>query len=98
MKSTEIDQDAVIAAETTIHENTPVIMLNLLRFNKQAEYGNRKDEKPCSGMEAYLERYVPAFNKVAEAEGIHVQLNYVGTVNGHMVAPPDERWDITVPS
>jgi len=95
MKSTEIDQNAVLATEKAIPENTLFIMLNLLRFKEQADYGDRKDEKPCSGMEAYIERYVPAFNKVVAAEGtVDIQLTYVGAVNGHVVAPPNEHWDI----
>ena len=95
MRTIIINQDAVLAAEKQIPENTPFVMLNLLKFKPQADYGDRKGEKPCSGMEAYLERYIPAFNKVVEAEGIiGMQLTYIGAVNGLIVAPADEQWDV----
>lgn len=93
MKSTEINEEAVLATDKIIPENFPFVMVNLLHFKEQADYGSRK-ERSCSGMEAYLERYIPAFTKIAEVEGIDVQINYIGAVNGHIVAPPDEHWDI----
>jgi len=95
MKTTIIDRTAVIAAQGNIPENTPFVMLNLLRFKERADYEERKDIAPCSGQEAYLERYVPAFNNAAKAENItDIKINYIGSVAGLLAAPAGEQWDI----
>ena len=95
MKSTEINQHSVLKIENTVPDNTPITMLNMLRFKMQANYGDNKDEKSCSGMEAYLERYIPAFNKVVENEGIiGIQVTFIGAVKGLVAGPMDEKWDI----
>ena len=70
MKTTIIEEQEVTKIEQALPENTPFVMLNLLRFKEQADYQNHNNIAPCSGQEAYLNRYVPAFNKAAKAEGI----------------------------
>jgi hypothetical protein len=95
MKTTIIDPKAVSAAQDKIPRNTPFVMLNLLHFKDKADYGDRKDIASCSGQEAYLERYVSAFNKVAKTENITgIKINYIGSVAGLLAAPAGERWDI----
>ena len=95
MKTTIIDPNAVITAQDKIPQNTPFVMLNLLHFKNQADYGDRKDVKACSGREAYLERYVPAFNKAVKDENIAgIKINYIGSVAGLLAAPAEEHWDI----
>ena len=95
MKTTNIDPNAVINAQDKIPGNTSFVMLNLLQFRKQADYGDRKDIMACSGQEAYLERYIPAFNKVAKDENItSIKIDYVGSVAGLLAGPADEQWDI----
>ena len=43
-------------------------MVNLVRYKVKADYGGEHtDLPPCSGREAYFERYVAAFNQVAAA-------------------------------
>ena len=34
--------------------DTPVVMLNLLKFNEQANYATHAEVEPCSGMDAFL--------------------------------------------
>lgn len=95
MKTTIIKPQAVKEAQGKIPESTGFVMVNLLHFKEQADYGDKKDVIPCSGQEAYLNRYVPAFNKVAEAENISgITINYIGSVAGLLAVPPDEHWDI----
>jgi hypothetical protein len=95
MKTTAIDPQAVLTAQDKIPEHTPFVMLNLLRFKDKADYGDRKDFDPCSGQEAYLQRYIPGFNKAAKAENISdIEINYIGSVQGQIAAPYDEQWDI----
>ena len=95
MKTTIIEQMAVITVENTIPADSPFTMVNLLRFRKQADYAHRHNIKPCSGQDAYLQHYVPAFNKAAEAEGVQgIQIVYIGKVAGAIVAPDSEQWDV----
>ncbi len=92
MKATEINPEAVLFANEALEKDTPFYMLNLLRFKEQADYGEYKDFKPCSGREAYLTRYAPAFNKVTEGDDI--KLLIAGTVITSIVGPSDEHWEL----
>lgn len=96
MKTTDLAPEAVQAAADVIREDGPVFMLNLLRYRERADYGDRTDVAPCSGREAYYQRYIPAFNTVASAKiasADEIRIFWIGTVLAGMVAPPDERWD-----
>ena len=94
MTITEIDPEDIVTAGALIPKDSSVIMLNLVRYNERAEYGDRTDITPCSGREAYLQRYAPAFNRVAEAEGVQgISVLYLGTVAALLVAQADEHWD-----
>ncbi|WP_368733907.1 DUF6671 family protein, partial [Acinetobacter baumannii] len=44
--------------------DTPILMLNLLRFNSQAAYGADSPHAPCSGREAYARYSRTALSKV----------------------------------
>ena len=95
MKTTIIEKQAVLAAENNIPADAAFTMLNMLRFREHADYASRHNVEPCSGREAYLQHYIPAFNKAAETEGVRgIQIIYLGSVAGGIVAPADERWDI----
>jgi hypothetical protein len=66
-------------------------MVNMVRYREQAEYGGHSELPPCSGREAYFQRYAPAFNKVAEGEDYG--LFWVGNVRDVLVGAPGETWD-----
>ncbi len=94
MRTTEVHSEDVQAAEGVIPEGAPFFMLNLLRFRELADYGDRTDVAPSSGREAYHQRYVPAFGKIAARvapDGIRV--SWLGSVLARVVGPTDERWD-----
>ena len=94
MPTTEMNTDAVLAAAEAIPDGSPVVMLNLVRYNPQADYGDRADQAACTGKEAYLQRYAPAFNAVAAAEGITgTKVLYLGAVMAALAGPAEERWD-----
>ncbi len=94
MQTTEINIEAVLEAAEAIPEASPVVMLNLVRYNERADYGGRTDLPACSGQEAYLQRYAPAFNAVAAAEGVTgIQVLYLGSVAAALAAPDGEHWD-----
>ena len=97
MPTTEINIEAVLAAAGTIAADSPVVMLNLVRYNEHAEYDDNTDFPACSGQEAYLQRYAPTFNAVAAAEGVTgIQVLYLGSVAAALAAPDGERWDSIV--
>lgn len=92
MQTVELTGDAVAAADAAIPADTAVYMVNLLRFRDRADYGDRTDIAPCSGQEAYLQRYVPAFDRVADGAG--TEIVWLGAVLAGLIAPPDERWHV----
>ncbi|AHL77280.1 hypothetical protein CH92_20235 [Stutzerimonas stutzeri] len=68
----------------------PILMLNLLRFNRQAAYPADSDQAPCSGQEAYARYSRTAIRKVRAAGG-DVQL--AATAQLALIAPEQEHWD-----
>ena len=90
-RTTELAPQALLAAAGAIAADTPIYMVNLLRYREQAEYGDQATAAPCTGREAYFQRYVPAFAKVTAGDGI--KLFWVGQVLAPLVAPPGEHWD-----
>ncbi len=92
MQVTELAAATVQAAAAAIPAGTPIVMLNLLRYHPQATYGDAApDQAPCSGREAYHQRYVPAFGRLTQGQGI--QPVWVGTALARLVGPPAEQWD-----
>lgn len=91
MTTTDMTRDALDTAAAAGSAGQPIFMLNLLRYNEQANYGDDAPFAPCSGREAYFQRYVPAFSEVAEGTGI--KPFWIGNVLAGIVAPADEQWD-----
>lgn len=92
MEVLEYTQAALDAAGKVLGESGPVFMVNLVRFRDRADYGStRSDLPPCSGREAYFQRYAPAFSKVAGGEDYG--LFWVGNVRGMLVGPAGQTWD-----
>ena len=91
MRTVDINSDAVLAAAAAIPKDQQVIMINLLRFRDRADYGQRADISPCSGREAYYERYAPVSSPLVQADGAKVF--WLGKVLAGVIGPPDERWD-----
>ncbi len=91
MPTVEMHPDDIQAAATVIPEDVPVTMLNLLRYRVQADYGDRAGEAPCTGREAYFQRYVAAFNQVEGAK--ETKVIWFGTALANVIAPAGEHWD-----
>ena len=70
-------------------------MLNLLRYKKHADYGDRTDFGDRSGREAYFQSYVPAFGQIAARSEAtkSVRPVFIGAVLACLVGPTDELWD-----
>lgn len=71
----------------SLPQDTPLTMLNLLRFHDTAQYAD--GNSTCSGRDAYAQYAEVAMRKVIEVGGHPV---YVGRVAGLIIAPGDEVW------
>lgn len=91
MNLIEITLQALDAAERAIPPGQPIYMLNLLRYRAQAHYEDGFDAAPCSGREAFNERYRPAFRRLAVGKPL-VRMFSV-PVLASLVGSPGERWD-----
>ena len=93
MRSTEISSEATAAAARALSGKGPVSMVNLIRYREQALYDGAA-YTPCSGREAFFQRYVPAFGAIATkiAPG-SFKLTFYGAVHAALVAPAGESWD-----
>jgi uncharacterized protein (DUF1330 family) len=78
------------ALNREVPPDTPIVMLNLLRFREEADYPAGSGHAPCSGREAYARYSGHAAVAVAKAGG---DLVWSGAVQSHPIAPPGERWD-----
>ena len=91
MTDMECTRSALEAAGRTLAESGPIFMVNMVRYRDLATYEPGSHLPPCSGREAYFQRYAPAFNQVAEGENHGVF--WVGNVRGVLVGLDDEQWD-----
>jgi hypothetical protein len=91
MPFVEIKPEHIAAAAGAVPRNTTVYMVNLLRYRERAEYADGSEFPPCSGREAYTQRYVPAFRALAASDGVKVF--WLGAVLAGVVVPSGEQWD-----
>ena len=87
--------EALAEANRTLAGLAPLYMVNLVRYRAQANYGAQDGFAPCSGREAYYQRYVPAFASVVAkvTPGEKFTLAWLGKVEATLVAPAGESWD-----
>ena len=78
------------AAMNHVPMDTPIMMLNMLRFREQALYTSDVQVEPCSGREAY-QRYSDASFEKIKATG--ASINFRSKSLFSMIAPEDETWD-----
>lgn len=93
MKAIEIKHQDMSAAETIIPENSPIFMLNLLRFKQVATYGEAEEYfEPCTGREAYFKRYIPIYIELA---AIHKEIKpyFFGKILAGLILDENEKWD-----
>lgn len=94
MKTIAIDEDKLPAILERIPGETPIVMLNLLKFVESANYPDGKHREACSGSAAYYERYLAhAKNKIHEIGGTVL---YNGTVCAEIIGEDFEYWDALV--
>lgn len=90
MPSLNPSREQMRAFAETMPADTPIVMLNLLRFSTQANYPSGTDEAPCSGREAYA-RY--SRTALAKVRGVGGEVQWLGTAHIALIAPSDENWD-----
>ena len=88
---TDLTPAALEAARAELADAGPIQMVNLLRYHVQADYGAETRFAPCSGRNAYYQRYIPAFGAIPGAE--KSKIIWIGNVQATLVAPAGERWD-----
>ncbi|ARU86533.1 DUF1330 domain-containing protein [Pseudomonas sp. M30-35] len=71
-------------------DNTPILMLNLLRFNAQASYPEGSEHTPCTGQQAYATYSKTALKKV---QGVGGSVELLANAHVALIAPSDEQWD-----
>lgn len=71
-------------------DDTPITMLNLLKYREEAAYPDDFDAEPCSGVEAYQTYSAAAGQHVAAIGG---KLLWMGAVQASLIAPEGEEWD-----
>lgn len=71
----------------SLPRDTPIVMLNLLKFNEIAKY--RDGEQECSGRKAYQRYAEVALQKVREVGG---RVVFMGTAKASIIGPDEERW------
>ncbi len=75
------------------HDKGKIVMLNLLKFRKKADYTNLEQLKPnkeISGEEAYqlyLEKTLPELKKAGS------RIIYYGKSKNFLIGPEAEQWD-----
>ncbi len=68
----------------------PILMLNMLRYNDQAQYPAGSEQSPCSGREAYKRYSRTALSKV---QGVGGRVELLTQAYAALIAPEGEHWD-----
>jgi hypothetical protein len=92
MRTIEITQQDMLAAEAGLAGNTGFFMFNMLRYKPQAEYASRYDFEPCTGQEAYFKRYIPVFLELAAGRP-EIKPFWIGSPLTSLVPGSAEKWD-----
>lgn len=72
----------------SLADDTPIVMLNLLRFRDVARY--KDGDADYSGREAYQKYSEVAFGKV---QGVGGEMVWKGRALAGVIAPEGEKWD-----
>jgi len=93
MASLNPSPDRVREFSLQAEDDTPIVMINLLKYREHADYPAGMQAEPCSGRDAYQRYAAVALTKVNEVGGRPV---WMGAVKGVLIGPNDERWDDAV--
>jgi len=85
-----LPESRAFEALSKFEDDSPVVMLNMLRYRERAAYREGSEHTPCSGREAYLRYAKDAMRHVREVGGHMV---WFGEVQMAVIGPQDEPWD-----
>lgn len=89
-KAIEPTRASVKALAEQVPADTPVVMLNLLRFRDTAAYALEREEPACSGREAYA-AYIRGIQPHLEA--VEARVLWQASAHCAVIAPEGEEWD-----
>ncbi|WP_303316637.1 DUF1330 domain-containing protein [Flavivirga abyssicola] len=95
-KYTDVTQEAGIEFYQKFHQKGKVVMLNLLKFKKTADYSGLetiKPEKEISGEEAYklyIKHTLPFLKKAGSS------ILFYGESDSFVIGPANEKWDMVI--
>ncbi|SIP87714.1 DUF1330 domain-containing protein [Aquipseudomonas alcaligenes] len=90
MPSINPSREQLAAFAQNMADDTPILMLNLLRYREAADYPPGSGHSPCSGREAYKRYSRVALGKVQGAGG---KVELMAPAQMALIAPDDEQWD-----
>ena len=93
MASIEPSPEQLQALVAAAADETPIVMINLLRYRDRASYPAGTDAAACSGREAYQRYGTLVTPMVIEAGG---RILWFGNVAQIVIGPDAERWDDAV--
>jgi uncharacterized protein (DUF1330 family) len=87
-----VDPDPQIFSEVlkTLPPGLPLVMINLLKFRKNAAYPKGVEAEPCTGREAYQRYAAVAVEKVLAVGGRPL---WMGKCERSLIGPAEECWD-----
>jgi uncharacterized protein (DUF1330 family) len=72
-----------------VPEDTPVVMINLLRYRDRAAYPEGTDAEPCSGRDAYRRYGQVSIGLITTVGG---QVIWQGSPKAVLIGAPGEKW------
>ncbi len=90
MRSINPTRESLMRFKESLPKNTPIVMLNLLRFRDKARYPQGSSFEGCSGRQAYRRYSDIALEKLYEIGGKPIWMSKAMT---SLIAPEGEAWD-----
>ena len=90
MSSVEPSPDRLQSFLENAEDDSPIVMINLLRYREQAVYPQGFEAEPCTGREAYQRYVAVAVHRIASVGG---RVLWMGSVQATVIAPDAEQWD-----
>lgn len=90
MPSLNPSRDQLAAFAEGMPDDSPILMLNLLRYQDEANYPADSGQSPCSGREAYR-RY--SRTALAKVQGVGGRVELLAAAQVALIAPEGEHWD-----
>ena len=93
MEFIEPDQAALSGFLKEFPVGKPVVMLNLLKFRKEAVYRPSQGAEPCTGLEAFARYGEAVMPLIAACGGEQV---WQGRPAAMLIGPQDKEWHLAV--